>query len=100
MYIGLFHQPHLMRSKVVGKRLIRFRIGEDRFEIQHFRLFCNQIKKGRIIEILGLHDNALLRSGNQLRNHRTAIEIANDKIRMQVRRKKLLTFSVLFKERM
>ena len=100
MHIGLFHQPHLMRSKVVRKRLIGLCIGEDRFEIQRFRLVCNQIKKGRIIEILGLHDNALLRSGNQLRNHRTTIEIANDKIGMQVRNKKLLAFSVFFKERM
>ena len=100
MYIGLFHQPHLMRSKVVRKRLISLRIRENRFEIQDFRLFCNEIKKGWIIEILGLHDNTLLRSGNQLRNHRTAIEITNDKIGMQVRSKKLLAFSVLFKERM
>ena len=100
MHIGLFHQSHLMRSKVVRKRLIGLRIGEDRFEIQRFRFFCNEIKKGWIIEILGLHDNALLRSGNQLRNHRTAIEIANDKIRMQVRSEKLFAFSVLFKERM
>ena len=100
MHIGFFHQSYLMSSKVVRKRLIGLRIGENRFEIQHFRLFCNQIKKGWIIEILGLHDNALLRSGNQLRNHRTAIEITNHKIGMEVRRKKLLAFSVFFKDRM
>ena len=100
MHIRLFHQPYLMRSKVVRKRLIGLRIGEDRFEIQRFRLVCNQIKKCWVIEILGLHDNTLLRSGNQLRNHRTAIEIANDKIGMEVRSKKLLAFSVFFKKRM
>lgn len=100
MHIGFFHQSYLMRSKVVRKRLIGLRIGENRFEIQRFRLFCNQIKKGWIIEILGLHDNTLLRSGNQLRNHRTAIEITNHKIGMEVRNKKLLAFSVFFKERM
>ena len=58
----------------------------------------NQSKDVRIGEILGLHDNALLSSGNQLRNHRTAVEIANHEIGMKVGSKKLLAFSVFFKK--
>lgn len=98
MHIGLFHEPDLMSSKIVRKRLICLGIGENRSQLQLFRLLSKQLKELRIGQILRLNNNTLLRSRKQLGNYRTAIEIANDKVGMQVGSEDLLTVSVLIKE--
>lgn len=98
MHIRFFHQPHLMSSKIVRKRLIGFSMGENRSQLQLFRLLSKQLKELRICQILRLNNNTLLSSRKQLSNHRTTIEIANDKVGMQVGSEDLLTVSVLIKE--